>query len=211
MVSSKYGPSIGSGLSKIAMGWKSPARNQAFHCELAPRNVALHLQFALANLRNPPERRHELASVVGADHAPAGRKPQRLQHARVRRTRGHRRRIVREAGSEECAARASPPPETTAARCVYRGRRVPPPPYGTARRASPPPPPPAPPGDLPPPPRHPRASRAAPSAIPRSDRTSPRSPDRPTGRRECGSDPSPASRPLPAAAPHRQRHGSGTP
>jgi hypothetical protein len=59
-------------------GLEFSAGDETLDGELAPRNVALHLHVALAALtdfRNPPERRHELAGVVGADHAPATREP----------------------------------------------------------------------------------------------------------------------------------------
>ena len=46
---------------------------KTFDGELAPRNVALHLEVALADPGDPPEGRHELACMVGADHAPASR------------------------------------------------------------------------------------------------------------------------------------------
>ena len=94
-VSSKNGPSSGSGLSKIANGVNTPVRQHALRSRTRgpAMNVLDRISSSTAGAqradlrsrqqrRDAAERRDELAGRVGANHAAAARQRHRLEHAR---------------------------------------------------------------------------------------------------------------------------------
>jgi hypothetical protein len=93
MVSSKNGPSRDRACRRSPAP-ETAAGDQPFHRELAAGDVAFHLQMLFADLADPPECRLEFVAIVGADHAAAGREPQRLEHAGILRALRQRRRIA---------------------------------------------------------------------------------------------------------------------
>ena len=104
MVSSKNGPSSGSGLSKIASAWSRPSRHHAFDRVLAARDEAFDDDLAppsgsrsartsgrASSARTRPIAARTLRGVVGANHAAAAGQARRLDDAGIRE-RGSRAR-----------------------------------------------------------------------------------------------------------------------